>query len=75
MILFNEVSLHDFRMDKISTYALLEVRIVNECLSTVAKQLYECVTLVGCSLTPFQFVSVPHHFNKFRYTILPFRNS
>jgi len=37
MILFNEVSLHDFRMDKISTYALLEVSIVNQCLSAVAK--------------------------------------
>lgn len=62
MILFNEVLLHDFRMDKISIYDLLDVRLVHECLSAVAAQLYECVGLIGCLLNPFWLVSAPYHF-------------
>lgn len=72
MFLFNEVSLCDFRMDKISSFG---GKGCYECVSAVAKQLYGCIALAGCSLNPFQFISAPHPFNKFVYTVSPFKNS
>lgn len=41
MNLFNEVSLLDFKMDKMFTCALLQVRIVNGCLSAAVEMLNE----------------------------------